>query len=73
MNFQQLRITTRLWVFVGFIIATQLAVVTYAAWRSANVTARSEAVMQPVEAKQQAAARWSAIPWRGCWPLPASR
>ena len=61
MNFHQLRITTRLWVFVGFIIATQLAVVIYAAWRSANVTARSEAVMQPVEAKQQAAARWSAL------------
>ncbi len=61
MNLHQLRITTRLWLFVGLIIATQLTVVIYAAWRSAAVTARAEAVMQPVEAKQQAAARWSAL------------
>ena len=61
MNLNQLRITTRLWLFIGLIIATQVSVVVYAAWRSAAVTARTEAVMKPVEAKQQAAAQWSAL------------
>jgi len=58
---QQLRITTRLWLFLGLIVAAELSVISFAAWRSAAVTARSEAVMQSIEAKQQAAAQWSAL------------
>jgi methyl-accepting chemotaxis protein len=58
MNLHQMRVTTRLWLFVGLIVAALVTVVGFSAWRATSVTALAEKVLGAIATKQQAANRW---------------
>jgi methyl-accepting chemotaxis protein len=53
-----LRIATRLWLAIGMVIVPLAGVLGVAAWRLADVQARSAAMLSTSEAKLKAAAEW---------------
>jgi methyl-accepting chemotaxis protein len=57
----RLTVTARLWAAVGTAVGALLLVLAFAAWRSADVTARSDAELKVMEQKQRIAAQWSAL------------
>jgi methyl-accepting chemotaxis protein len=61
MKFTHLRITTRLWLFVGLVIATMVGMIGNAAWRTAGITEQTNRTLAALEAKQLTAARWAAL------------
>ncbi len=61
MNFNNLRIATRLWIAVGAIILALLTLVAWAAMRSARIQADTESTLAVLDGKVAAANRWSAM------------
>jgi len=61
MSFQNLRIGTRLWLAVGVFISALVALIVFAALRSAHLAAHAEAVQGLADNKIAVAARWSGL------------
>jgi multidrug efflux pump subunit AcrA (membrane-fusion protein) len=61
MRIQDLRIGTRIWFAVGAFIVALLALVAFAAWRSAQVQAFSDEALALSETKIRTAARWAGL------------
>ncbi len=61
MSFNDLRIGTRLWLGVGTLILSLLAVIGFANWRSTNLQARSDAANADIDAKLRIAIDWAAL------------
>jgi methyl-accepting chemotaxis protein len=59
--FSRLTVTARLWAAVGTAVGALLLVLAFSAWRSAEVTARSDVALKVMEDKQRKAAQWSAL------------
>ena len=58
---KQLRMAHKLWLAVILIVVMLVAVVGFAAYRSAKVQAQADAVSKDMEARVQAALRWSGL------------
>ena len=58
---KQLRMAHKLWLAVILIVVMLVAVVGFAAYRSAKVQAQADAVSKEMEARVQAALRWSGL------------
>ena len=61
MRIQDLRIGTRIWFAVGTFIVALLALIAFAAWRSAQVQAFSDEALALSETKIRTAARWAGL------------
>jgi len=61
MNFQNLRISAKLWLAVGLFVAALLALIAFSAVRSASSQAQANAALTEVETKIRLASRWSSL------------
>lgn len=58
---KHLRMAQKLWLAVVLIVVMQVAVVGFAAYRSATVQAQSDAANRDMDARVQAALRWTGL------------